>query len=637
MQETIPKLLREIVTAHADRVAQYSKDDCGVFQPTTYLEFYSKVQMFAAGLHAVGVRRGDHVGLISDNRKEWLIADQAIIGLGAADVPRGCDSMAAEIHYILDFAECKVTIVENIAQLRKVKAGLDRISKLKTIIVIDTEGQALKSHGGASTKVLSYDEVMAKGEEKLEKDPSFFDEQIAEGKSEDVATIIFTSGTTGEPKGVVLTHANFLFQIQSLPPILDIGPGDVFLSVLPVWHSFERIVQYMIIGTGMTMAYSKPIGQVMLADIAAIRPTWMASVPRIWESVMTGVEHNVHEKGAVTEALFRFFVAIGGAHATLERMVKGFLPEFRRRIRIVDMVVAFIPYLLLKPLRLLGEVLVFRTIKERLGGRFVATVSGGGALPGAVDRFFASIGILLLEGYGLTETAPVLCVRHRYHPVPNTVGPPLPGTQIRIVDESFNDLPPGRKGVVLVKGGQVMRGYFRRDELTNKVLSDDGWLNTGDLGMLTWKGELRLMGREKDTIVLLGGENVEPAPIEQKLKESPYISEAVVVGQDQKYLAALIVPNLQALEGYCRENGIPYIDTDSLTMAPEVHELIDSEVNQLVSAKSGFRIFERIFRFKLIPHEFSVNKELSHKQEVKRHVIAELYNREIQDLFLEKR
>ena len=459
MQETIPKLIRDIVNAHADRVAQFSKDQNGVFQPTTYLEFFSKVQVFAAGLHSEGVKRGDHVGLISDNRKEWLIADQAIIGLGAADVPRGCDTTAREIHFILDAADCKITIAENMKQVEKIAEGLGKMPKLKTIIVIDPQGSPVGGGRYPGVKLMTYEQVISDGEARLKKDPSFYDTQIEMGQSEDLATIIFTSGTTGEPKGVMLTHANFLFQIESLPKLLDVGPGDVFVSVLPVWHSFERIVQYMIIGTGMTMAYSKPVAQIMLADIATMKPTWMASVPRIWESVMDGVYRSVHAKGGITEVLFRFFIGVGAAHATLKRMIYGLMPEFRRRVHIVDLVVAILPYLILTPLRLLGDLLVFKKIKDNLGGRFIATVSGGGALPPAVDRFFSAIGILLLEGYGLTETAPVLAARLRYHPVPNTVGPPLPGTQFRIVDENFADLPPGRKGLVLAKGGQVMKGY----------------------------------------------------------------------------------------------------------------------------------------------------------------------------------
>jgi len=338
----------------------------------------------------------------------------------------------------------------------------------------------------------------------------------------------------------------------------------------------------------------------------------------------------------VAQTLFGFFVAVGGAHTTLKNMLRGLMPQFRRRVRVIDTVVAIIPFLLLTPLRLLGNVLVFKSIKEKLGGRFVAAVSGGGALPPAVDRFFAAAGILLLEGYGLTETAPVLAIRPKRRPVPSTVGPPLPGTMFRILDEEGNELPYGKKGVLHVKGAQVMPGYYKNEQMTAQILTEDGWLDTGDLAMLTRKGELRLVGRAKDTIVLLGGENVEPLPMEYKLKESAYIKEAVVLGQDKKYLVALIVPDRDQLEAYAKQNGIPYIDVRNLVTLPEIYELLDSEVNQLISAKNGFKTFERIFRFKLIDHDFEINRELSPKQEVKRHVLDELYKKEITSLFVDR-
>jgi long-chain acyl-CoA synthetase len=281
----------------------------------------------------------------------------------------------------------------------------------------------------------------------------------------------------------------------------------------------------------------------------------------------------------------------------------------------------------------LGGLIVFKTVKNKLGGRFIAGISGGGALPSAVDRFFGAIGILILEGYGLTETAPVVGVRPQYAPVVGTVGPPLAGTELKIVDELGERLPPGSKGIIMVRGPSVMLGYYKRPELTAKVLGEDGWLDSGDLGMLTLNGELKITGRAKDTIVLRGGENVEPAPIEQKLAESEYISQAVIVGQDQKYLAALIVPDRDAIVAWAEENAVPIVDYEGLLQQPEVLDLVDYEVKELVSAKNGFKSFERVFRFALLAKPFEVGRELSAKQEVKRHAVAELYHKEIKRLF----
>ncbi|MEN6297077.1 MAG: AMP-binding protein, partial [Rectinema sp.] len=262
-------------------------------------------------------------------------------------------------------------------------------------------------------------------------------------------------------------------------------------------------------------------------------------------------------------------------------------------------------------------------------------ISGGGALPPTVDKFFDALGILILEGYGLTETAPVLGVRLKTHPVTGTVGPIHRGTEIRIVDEHGNVLPAGQKGVIQVRGPQVMLGYYKRPDLTTKILSDDGWLDTGDLGMLTIHGEIKIVGRVKDTIVLRGGENIEPVPIEQRLCESTYIQQAVVLGQDQKYLAALIVPQQETLIQWAEENEIPFNDYTSLLDQPEVKELIDSEINAFVSMKNGFKPFERIFRFALLPTPFESGRELSAKQELKRHAINELYKNQIRLLFTE--
>ncbi len=481
--------------------------------------------------------------------------------------------------------------------------------------------------------ILTFAEIMHAGKEYRKEHPQEVTDLITEGKASDLATIIFTSGTTGEPKGVMLTHEAFMNQVRGVPKLLNVGAGDIWLCVLPVWHSFERIMQYVALGTASSLAYSKPIGKIMLEDFQKLRPTWMASVPRIWSSLKAGVYRNINSEGGIKKALFNFFVAVGKAHSTLSYMIRGLLPEFRRRSRILDILISFIPFSLLYPFKALGNVLVFKKIKAKLGGRFVAGISGGGALPPDVDKFFAAVGVLLLEGYGLTETAPVLGVRDQDHPVPGTVGPVFPGMTIQIVDEDGNVLPPGRKGTVMTQGPQVMLGYYKKPELTREVLSEDGWLNTGDLGMLTRNNELRIMGRAKDTIVLLGGENVEPGPIEQKLQESVYIEQAIVLGQDQKFLAALLVPNFEELEEYANEHTISYIGHEDLVECPEILELYNGIVSDLIHPKNGFKTFEQIFRTALIDKPFELGKELSQKQEIKRHVIEEMYKYKIKDLF----
>lgn len=628
--QTIPQLLREKTKEYPEVAAQMSRVDGGAFVPRKYSELYEEVTLFAAGLRTLGVSRGANVGLIAENRAEWFVSDLAILSLGAADVPRGNDSTAADLEFILGLPKCAVVIVENEAQLEKVLSIAKSLKDLKHLVILEGE---IDSRPARGIRGHTYAQVRDAGSAAIAKDPEQIEREIDKGSGDDLATIIFTSGTTGEPKGVQLSHTNFLYQVGCIPERIDIAPGDIWLCVLPVWHSFERIVQYLALGSATTLAYSKPIGTVMLADMAEIKPKWMASVPRIWEAVRAGIYRNIKAQGGAKEALFRFFVSVGGTHKRLSDMVRGLVPDFKKRIRILDAAIAIVPLLLMTPLKALGNALVFGKIKARLGGRFIAGVSGGGALPPAVDAFFGAAGVLLLEGYGLTETAPVLAVRHQSGPVPGTVGKMLVGTECRIRDESGAVLPPGKMGVIHVRGPQVMRGYYERPELTARVLDADGWLNTGDLGMLTHRGELKITGRAKDTIVLLGGENIEPLPIEQKLQESEYIERAVVVGQDQKYLAALICPNSEAIERYANENHVPYMAAEDLLESEAVAELINSEVSSLVSTHTGFKGFELIYRTRLIPDDFEVGRELSAKQEIKRHIIAERYSREIAALF----
>lgn len=637
MKKTIPQLLQEIVSSHGDYPAQMSKDLEGTFHPASFRELASRVDSVAAGLADLGVSRGDHVGLVSENRQEWFIADLAVLTLGAADVPRGNDTTPDELAYILGFSGCKLAFAEDRSQALKILSVIKQLPDLERIVLLapDQVDEALREQAG-KVEVIQFASVETAGMAANQKDPARIETERNKGDGDDVATLIFTSGTTGTPKGVMLSHDNFLHQVRHVPDLIHVGPGDIWLCVLPVWHSFERIMQYVALGSASCLAYSKPIGKILIEDLSKVRPTWMASVPRIWESVMASVYRNVKTQSAVKQAMFHFFVAIGSLHANLTNMLLGRLPRFDKRNRVLDAAAAVVPWILLLPVRGLGNLLVFRKLKKLLGGRFVAGISGGGALPGAVDAFFQAAGILLLEGYGLTETGPVLGVRAQDHPVPNTVGPVFPGTEIRIVDESGSPLPPGKMGTIMARGPQVMSGYYNQPELTATVLSEDGWINTGDLGMLTHDNEIRITGRAKDTIVLRGGENVEPLPIEQKLTESSMIDHAVLLGQDQKQLGVLVVPNTDSLMQFAVEKGLAKEgDTYdvSILARPEVRDLFGGIIREKVSSKTGFKEYERIGPFQLIPGPFAVGDELSQKQEVKRHVITEKYASDIDALF----
>ncbi len=633
MHATLPKLLQHIVETYPETAIQMSKDESGIFQSISYTQFYAEILTLAAGLASLGVKRGSPVALISDNRKEWLTSDFAILSLGAADVPRGRDATTQELQFILQTTETELCFAENQEQALKILTLKENLPNLKTLIIIDIEHHTVADLNGSSNiNILSYAEVLKLGDEFTAKHKNYVIDEIERGKSEDVATIIFTSGTTGEPKGVMLTHRNFIFQLEQLPKVIDFKKGERWLSVLPVWHSFERILQYVVVSQASTIAYSKPIGKILMIDLPRVNPAWMGSVPRIWEAVKAGVYQNVKSKGVVSKILFHFFVWVGSNHALALALIGNRMPQFKKRFYPLDLIIGLILLIPLTPFKLLGDILVFNTIKKKFGTSFRGGVSGGGSLPKSVDKFFKAIGITLLDGYGLTETAPVIGLRKIRHQVAETVAP-LPETEIKIVDEHGNKVKPGQKGVILVRGEQVMKGYYKRDDLTRQTIDEQGFLNTGDIGIWTYRGEYAIKGREKDTIVLSGGENIEPVPIEALLRESEYIEQAVVIGQDQKYLAALLVVDTKQLELYAKNNNIPYMARQSVINLPEINALISAEINERISAKNGFKSFERINRFALLTNPFRTGFELSAKQEVMRHKINALYAKEVQSLF----
>lgn len=566
----------------------------------------------------------------------------ALLSLGAIDVPRGTDSMSSEIRFIIEFAECKYGIFANIRQLEKVLENLSSVPLFKTAILFDSPSK--QEHDTVTAQgitLFSFTEIMTQGKKIGLQNAFLIEQEMEQTETHAVATIIFTSGTTGVPKGVMLTHRNYIAQLEVVHHVLTVKEGDMWLSVLPVWHSFERVMQYIALTLKSGIAYSKPIASVMMPDFLNIRPQWMCAVPRLWESLAQGIYRTMRKKGGLSLSVFLFFIAIGKRYTWAKEYITGKVPRFRRRLRIIDFLLGIIPAIILFPLYMLGEILIYKKIREQLGGQITAVISGGGALQDETDAFYRAINLKLLEGYGITEAGPILSVRDCKNPRPNCVGVIYPSSSIKIVKEengiALNDTPlkPGKQGLIYARGEQIMKGYYKQAELTKATIDLYGWLNTGDLGMLTYDNEIKITGRAKDTIVLSGGENIEPLVIENALCGSKYIETAMVVGQDKRYLAALIIPLQSEITTFAHINHIKYIHYSELLEDDIIQELMSEEIKKRVNSTTGFRLCERIVRFTLLPKSFTIGKELSAKQELVRHKINAIYSTEIEQLFVD--
>jgi long-chain acyl-CoA synthetase len=634
MEKTLPLMLRTRAKDSPDISIQYYKDPSGSYKTKTYRQFYEEVCYLTSALIELGVERQDRIGIIADNRQEWMVTSFAIHSAGAADVPRGCDVTVQELAYILGFTECRLVFAENQKQALKILSCKQDLPALKTLITFDPVDREIGEKAReAGIEVLYFPDVIAIGQKREFEKPGGAEAEMDKGEEEDTASIIFTSGTTGEPKGVMLSHRNFLFQLPPFSLFFELKPGDIWLSMLSVWHVYEREIEYVIFYYRTSIAYSKPVASVLMEDFQAIKPQWMVSVPRVWEAIMDGITRSVKPMNSLARNFFNLAVSLSMMYTYFKDLTFGLLPNFHGRWRALDSTIGFIPWLLLLPVKSLAQTLVFNRIKKRLGGRFKAGISGGGSLPARVDLFFNSVGLRLQEAYGLTETAPLLTVRQYKRSRRGTIGQLLPGTEAKIINANGKTLPPGRNGIIWVRGKQVMKGYYKKPDATAAVLSPDGWLNTGDIGMLTHDNEIRITGRAKDTIVLRGGENVEPVPIEHKMRESPYIFQCMVLGQDQKYLAALIVPRQEKIMAFSEENNIPIVDYELLLQQPEINQLITAELTDRINIKTGFKPFERVFKFILLPKSFELGRELSAKQDLMRHRISAIYAKEIQRLF----
>ena len=633
---TIPQLLLEKAKSIPNAPVQFYKDGAKRFQPVTYMELFQSVLYFGAGLLSIGTEKGERIGLISDNRKEWFVTSLGIMTIGCADIPRGSEATVKDLSYILSFAECKTIVLENVFGFKKLLECMKAVPEIKNVILIDEKGVDKTSLESKGVKIFSFEKILENGKSFRRKNPGIVEKLLSDGKQEDTATIIFTSGTTGVPKGVQLSHLNFICQLKDAAITMSLGRECKALSVLPVWHVYEREMEYVLLYIGAAICYSKPIAGMILDDMKKISPEFMACVPRLWDALANQIKKQCVKNSKRRALIFNLSTNAAMAILKLKNVILGRNKLFKKRnfLSTAASKLLYVPIFFIYPLKLLGNKF-FAEIKEILGGKFKLGMSGGGGLPPKVDRFFNSIGISLVEVYGLTETAPICCIRNPKKPVLGTIGKVLPYCEAKVISLQGKPCKSGEKGVLYIKGKNVMSGYYRRPELTENFIKD-GWFNTGDLVVQTIDGKVIVKGRAKDTIVLRSGENVEPFPIECKLAESPYIAQAVVVGQDQNTLGVLIIPQKEKIIEAAKEIGIVQKDLDAILKDEKIREIIFKEFENLITQKNGFKPFEKIGKFAFIEKPFEVGVELSAKQEIIRYKINEIYQKQISAMFQEQ-
>lgn len=591
----------------------------------TYGELRQEMLDFASGLQALGVKKGDKVGLFAESNGLWMATSLGIQKCGAVDVIRGSNAPIEELQYITAHADCKGLILRDDKLYNAMKPFLEKY-RLDFVIITYSNGDLDTSN--IKSKVYTHKDITELGR-KHNFTPVLM-------SRDDDGSILYTSGTTGNPKGVLLSHGNTIYQIEVVHEGFLAQPGENTLQILPIWHTYERIGQCYYISRGCNLHYTTLTG--LKNDLASYSIDTFMSVPRIWESIRLGVYQKLKQTSPVLYNIFDFAIKTSISYKTHrmygERRITnklGYHALSTIRHRIIR---SFI-----KPLHVLFYNTLYKKIKNAVGlGNIRASISGGGALSMQDELFYDAIGVNLRIGYGLTETAPVLTLRNVTDKnFLGSVGTPVRGCDLKVVDpKTFKELPRFQKGLVIVKGPQIMKGYYKDEEATRKVMTDDGYFITGDLGWLTNENNLVLVGRLKETIVLSSGENVEPVPIEEAILLSPYIDQIVLVGQDRSGVGALIVPSKEALQmcGINMKDLQSYKNGEDIFSNAKLENLIKSEINTHIVNKPNLRVFEKVKQFALLKESFSVeNGMMSATQKVKRNKVFEKYENVIGNLY----
>lgn len=616
----------------------------GSVKTKTFNETAHAVRVLTAGLASYGIKPRDHIGFFVNNRFEWIITDFAIMALRAVSVPRGSDTAPHEVQFIFNHSDSSYLLLENISQLLALRDAFSKEDwlKAKKIFIVDS-GSLKDVDPLLIEKIVFFDTLMKEGQTEYKKDPDVVDRSRREIKSEDLLTIVYTSGTTGNPKGVMLTHGNFVQNVVANTPRLGIDSekGELTVVMLPSWHVYERAFEYCAFFAGITVVYSSP--KTFAADLKEEKPDVLISVPRVWESIYQKIIKALSKMPVFKRYLIFTFIKINQIYLSSFTYLKGGYVSLKRRTPVKRGVV-FIWNVLLYILSIPGHFLaqkLFKPFRDSVGGRLRCAASAAGSLPKYLDVLFNSIGIKIVNAYGMTECAPGILSRTLDENTFGTIGIPFENVKVEIRKDNGIRTDIGEKGIIFTAGPQVMVGYYKNQEATDKVLSKDGWLNTGDIGIKTENGEIVIVGRAKDTIVLMGGENVEPEPIEDKMKESLYIDHAVLLGQDRKQLTALIAVNEEELMSLAGELKVAdyEISTEGENSIEhdKIYSVLMKEVSSLISREYGFKSFERISKILAVRNNFSIGKELTQTMKVKRKYIVDKYRNLIDRLHLETR
>ncbi len=588
----------------------------------TYGELASAIKRFATSLQALGVQPKEAIALFSENRPRWLVADQGTMTAGAIDAVRGANADKDELLFILDNSDSIGLVVQDIATLKKFGNSLAAVGLRFVILLTDeaTSAETGFNQDLGSARLLNFSELMALGEGAQLKPVSI--------DRSDTATLMYTSGTSGMPKGVMLSHSNLFSQINGATSVVSVGPEQKVMSILPIWHSYERSFEYFTLSQGVTQIYTNI--RYVKKDLKDHSPQYMVAVPRLWESIYEGVQKQFREQPEGKQKLVNFFISQSQRYIVAKRTLSGLNLE-QLQSSPMQKLVAALQMIYLWPLHQLGDRIVYTKVRAALGGQVEYLVSGGGSIAEYLEDFYELAGVPILGGYGLTETSPITHVRRPWRNLRGADGQPVPGVETRIVNlETRQNVPVGQAGLVLLRGPQIMKGYYKNPEATAKAIDPQGWFDTGDLGQVTAWDDLIITGRAKDTIVLTNGENIEPTPIENACLRSPYIDQIMLVGQDQKALGALIVPNREALEKWAASKGV-----SAELEAQPVQDLFKQELKREVANRPAYRADDRVGIFKLLEEPFSVeNGLLTQTLKVKRNVVSDRYRETIAALFI---